>query len=155
MNNLKTLLTLCLASGGLLVCSSTAGAEDFPHRKNLDKSSRQQALGDAELHLLERQDGPGKAKVAKAILEKLDISDAAITTENVEKIDETAERVRAEGDGWTLQVYGDGTNVKYWNHQYLARIIHDPARQARILDTQYLDGSTCLDLSRAGEKQVA
>jgi len=119
MKNFKTLITLCLASIGLLASTSTAIAEDFPHRKNLDSISRQQALGDSEINLLESQQGPGKAQVSQAILEKLGTSNVAITTKNIEKIDENAKRIRTDGDGWTLHVYADGTNVKYWNHKYL------------------------------------
>lgn len=119
MKSFKFLLLVCLASSCTLANLSSAHAEDFAYRQALDSTSRSEGIGESQVALLQRADGPGKSTVAEALVEKFKESDGTITTEDIEEITEDSKRILARGNGWTLQVFGDGTQVKYWNHQYI------------------------------------
>lgn len=101
--------------------SGLAWAADFPQRMESAKRSAAQGLGRAELPLLKRRPGPGMSAVAGALAKKFSQSAGPITTRRGSKTQTHRNRVRIAGDGWALQVYGDGTKARYRNSAYLDR----------------------------------
>jgi len=101
--------------------SGLAWAADFPQRVESAKRSAAQGLGKAEIPLLKRRPGPGMSAVAGVLARKFSQSAAPITTRGRSKTQTHRNRVRIAGDGWALQVYGDGTKARYRNSAYLDR----------------------------------
>lgn len=101
--------------------SGLAWAADFPQRMESAKRSAAQGLGRAEIPLMKRKPGPGMSAVAGVLAKKFSQSAAPITTRGGSRTQTHRNRVRIAGEGWALQVYGDGTKARYRNSAYLDR----------------------------------
>lgn len=109
---------------GALLCSASALAlsADFPERIASEQRSAEVGLGRGSLSLLNRQAGPGAEIMADQLLERLRGRTGAVYTSDRFKREVTEKRTSLISDeGWFLQVYGDGTKVRYRNYGYLER----------------------------------
>ena len=117
-SNFRVCAALAFVTALLLV--GTASAASFPYRDDLNRTSRVAGIGPTEVPLLQRQPGRGARVVADEILRRYRDSRSAITTSGEYTQDVSPKRVRYIGaSGWYLQVYGDGTAVRYRNYPYL------------------------------------
>ncbi len=135
INTCTRILAGLLASVPLL---TTLSATSLPYREILNKNSRANGLGRAKLPLLERQPGRGAKVVGAELLARYRDSRAGITTAGAYTSDANGKRVRYTGaDGWYLQVYGDGSAVRYRNYPYLDSASNFPLpRTERLPDNR-------------------
>ncbi len=102
-----------------LVYSVYAFAADFPHRINSEKLSTEEGLGRDQIPLLMRIPGPGKKVIVEKLMKRFKDSKTPITTHGTVKRQEKGDRLAVIGEGWTLEVNGEGTNVRYRNYKFL------------------------------------
>ncbi len=112
-------LTIAIFSIIALVFSFSAFAADFAHRLNSEKRSEKEGLGRDHVPLLKRIPGPGRKAMAEKLIRRFRDSKTTITTQGTGKKQEKGNRLSVIGEGWFLDVNGDGTNVRYRNYKYL------------------------------------
>ncbi len=98
---------------------SVVYAEDFDFRKKSEKRSVEEGLGQAQIPLLQRMPGIARKSMATMLLKRFQNTRDAITTSGAAKKQKKGNRLSYVGDGWYLDVNGDGTNVRYRNFKYL------------------------------------
>jgi hypothetical protein len=108
-----TLAAALLAAGG-------ASAADYPHRKALGERSASVGLGVPRVEVLERAAGPGAAATLDSLRARFSASQRAVNTRGDAEREEETHSHSLKGDGWLLQVYADGTRVRYRNYAALA-----------------------------------
>jgi hypothetical protein len=108
-----------IAALGLSIVPLGANAADFPQRVAIGERSAKSGLGLAEVPLLKRNMGPGLDVMAEQLLADLSKSEDPVNTRGEFKAEKEENRLAFLGTGWTLQVYGDGTRVRYRNYEYL------------------------------------
>jgi MYXO-CTERM domain-containing protein len=114
-----------LLSAGMLVTTPSL-AEDSAHRQELDRKSRAGGLSTSEVDLLSRAKGDGARPTAERLIQRFSKASGGVVTAGKAETSERADHVRVESAaGWTLSVYGDGTQVKYRN-----RAFHEAHRAA-------------------------
>ena len=111
------LIFVCLIIG--LVFSSSSFAADFPHRIDSEKRSEKEGLGRDTVSLIKRMPGPGRETVAEKIMARSKDSKTPITTQGTAKKQTKGKRLSVIGEGWFLDVNGDGTSVRYRNYKFL------------------------------------
>ena len=104
--------------------TNLATAADFDARIASEKRSASVGLGRDSVDLLQRVDGPGANAVAANLLSRFNVDTvskaSAVYTNGLFKKTVTANQTTFVGDeGWSLQVYGDGSSVRYRNFRYL------------------------------------
>lgn len=115
---IPTVLAALLCSASTLALSA-----DYPQRTASEQRSAEVGLGRSSLSLLNRKGGPGAEKMADQLLERLRGRDGAIHTSDRFKREVTEKRTSLVSDeGWFLQVYGDGSSVRYRNYGHLERV---------------------------------
>lgn len=102
-----------------LVLSFPILASDFPYRIDSQKRSEKEGLGHEQVPLFKRIPCPGKEAVAKKLIEHFKDSIIPIATKGASKEQVKGELLSITGDGWFLDVYGDGSNVSYRNYKYI------------------------------------
>jgi len=101
------------------VFASSAYAEDYAFRLNSEKRSAKEGLGRDQVPLLERTPGMGRKSMAKILIKRFKDARGAVATLGTAKKQKKGNRLSYVGDGWFLDVNGDGTNVRYRNYKYL------------------------------------
>ncbi len=95
---------------------------DFPERIASERRSAEVGLGVDRLPLLKRRAGPGAEKTAALLMERLHGRQSSLYTSDRHKREVTKDKVSLVSDqGWYLNVYADGTSVRYRNYGYLER----------------------------------
>ncbi|GGO83327.1 hypothetical protein GCM10011348_26830 [Marinobacterium nitratireducens] len=108
----RSLLSALLCSASTLALSA-----DFAERVASEQRSAEAGLGRDGLHLLSRKAGPGAEKMAAVLLERLRALPGGVHTSDRFKREVTDKHTSlVSDDGWVLQVYGDGTRVRYRNY---------------------------------------
>lgn len=116
---MKSPLTIALLPLALSAFGMLAVAADFPERKASELRSAKEGLGRAEVKLLRREPGPGKDAVVAKLLQHFQSSTNPVKTSGkYEKVTDDG-RVLVRGEGWALEVRGDGTRVRYRNYGHL------------------------------------
>lgn len=117
---LLTLFVVCVAT--LTASAQLASAEYLPERQRLDKSSRSDALQEADVPVLDRLNGPGAYTVRNDMLRHFQTSKTPVTTAGEYTEETTDYDSTAIGkDGWLLRATADGTYVEYYNFAYLEK----------------------------------
>lgn len=98
---------------------ASAFAADFSHRIDSEKRSEKEGLGLNEVPLLKRMQGTGGEATAEKLIGHFKNSKTAITTQGTSKRELKSKRITITGEGWFLDVNGDGTNVRYRNYKYI------------------------------------
>jgi len=101
------------------VSSSSAYAEDYAFRLDSEKRSAKEGLGRSQVPLLVRAPGIGRKSMAKILIERFKDARRPIATSGTVEKQRKGNRLSYIGDGWFLDVNGDGTNVRYRNYKYL------------------------------------
>ncbi len=115
----KTVAPL-LAAVGCSLISGTLLAADYPERIASEERSRRVGVGLTELPLLSRAQGPGAEMVAQELVKRFHSLPSAVHTSDRYRKEVTPKQVAFISDeGWNLEVYGDGTSVRYRNYRYL------------------------------------
>lgn len=136
-------LSLSLLGGMLLCAGGSAHAADFAFRSSLDASSKRSGLGRASVEVLTPRAGRGATAVADELFRKFRGSTSALSTAGTYSVVNRAQRVRYVGDGWYLDVMGDGTAARYRN---IKRI--DEASDAGFGKSAKMDHATLERLGR-------
>lgn len=104
----------------LLSLPSPLPAADFSERQELARRSAATGLGREEIPLLKRMPGPGMRNAAR-VLESMFQQGGlgGITTQGKQQEQEQVNHISMIGDDWFLNIYGDGTAVRYRNYGYL------------------------------------
>jgi hypothetical protein len=107
-----------------------ASASPYPYRESLDRNSRASGLGRSEVPLLQRQPGRGARVVGEELFSRYRLSAGAINTGGDYTVEVSETQVRYNGArGWYLQVFKDGSGVRYRNSSYLDQVGSRPASQ--------------------------
>lgn len=122
-------------------------AADYPQRVAIGKRSAEVGVGLAEVPLLKRQLGPGMEIVAERLISELSKSEDPINTRGDFKVEKGEGKLAFIGDGWKLQVYGDGTTIRYRNYGFLDGAGYKPLPVAQRPSQDQLE--------RAGRKFIA
>ncbi|NEV64948.1 hypothetical protein [Thiorhodococcus minor] len=111
-----------LLSALLLGAGPVALAANFPERIASEERSAKVGLGVEKLALLKRLPGPGAEKVSAELLDRLHGRLPGVFTSDRFQREVTEERTSLVSDeGWYMNVYGDGTSVRYRNYPYLEK----------------------------------
>jgi hypothetical protein len=111
-----------------LLMSTSAFAADFPNRIESQRRSEAVGLEKKELPLLERVPSPGAAAVTEKLLSKLKGSDSTITTRGKFETKKLNHGMSVASQEWTLDVFDDGSHVRYRNNAYLAKQQANPVK---------------------------
>jgi hypothetical protein len=137
---MKRTIYFTLITGLLAAASSQLSATILPYRQALNRNSRAAGIGRTELLLLQRQPGRGAKLVAGELLSHYRESNFAITTSGQYTMNETAKRIRYVGaSGWYLQVYGDGSAIRYRNYPYLDSAANVPLPLSQRIPDEKLE----------------
>lgn len=124
-------VTPAILSMILLGAAPLALAANFPERIASEERSAKVGLGVDKLALLKRVPGPGAEKTASALLDRLHGRSPGVYTSDRFQREVTEKRTTIVSDeGWYMNVYGDGTSVRYRNYGYLEQT----AKLARPVD---------------------
>ncbi|HKO89074.1 MAG TPA: hypothetical protein VJU83_11245 [Burkholderiales bacterium] len=119
-NTTRSILSAALlATFALSITPVPGNAADFPQRVEIGKRSAASGVGLAEVPLLKRHLGPGMEIVAEQLLSDLSKAEDPVHTHGDFKLERADKKMALIGEGWKLQIYGDGTTVKYRNYDYL------------------------------------
>ncbi len=121
-NTAKTIAPSLLA---MLLCGVTSPtlAADFAARIASQERSAAAGLGVDTLYLLKRQAGPGAEKTVADLQARFLGRLPGVYTSDRFQREVTPERTSlVSDDGWYLNVYGDGTSVRYRNDGYLEKV---------------------------------
>jgi hypothetical protein len=91
---------------------------DLPYRKSVADRSKAEALGSRMIQPLERVAGPGRDAVMARVLERFApaLDSVAVTPVRVE-----ASFSIATGNGWFVEVRGNGEWIRFRNHGYITQ----------------------------------
>lgn len=107
------------ALAALTLGTAAAHAADFPQRTELLQRSASAGLGREQVTLLERRPGPGAATRLDELAARFSQSPHAVNTRGgVERLVKPRSAA-LRGEGWLLQVYADGSRVRYRNYAAL------------------------------------
>jgi hypothetical protein len=115
----KGLAAPLFAAIGLSITYLSATAADYPQRLTIADRSVKYGVGVSEVPLLRRAPGPGMGVTADLLLKEFAGSFDPITTSGDSKAASSERKIDITGNGWSLNVYADGTRVKYRNYAYL------------------------------------
>lgn len=110
-------LSLLLTTTALLF-SSPARSETGPYRVKVGEASAADGLGARSFTLHQRRPGPGRESRLDQLMERFAAPRGAIDTRSYEGVDAGDDHILVKGDGWLLDVRGDGDWVRYWNLDY-------------------------------------
>jgi hypothetical protein len=157
MNFRTSILTgfAAFLSAGVLIASPVL-AEDSQHRQELDRQSRAEGLSTTAVELLIRARGKGAAPTAERLIKRFSTPLSGLSTAGEAATDELSDHLRVEGAaGWTLFVYGDGTQVKYRNRAfYEAHRAAIPASEKPSMATLEERGRAFIEKHLASEIQL-
>lgn len=120
LNDMKNMFlagALCIIIS--IVCSVYAFAADYPHRLNSEKLSKEVGMSREQVPLLMPISGPGKNVVVEKLMIRFKDSKTPVTTHGTVEKREKRDRLSVIGEGWTLDVNKDGTDVSYRNYKFL------------------------------------
>ncbi|BBA32549.1 hypothetical protein sS8_0584 [Methylocaldum marinum] len=116
----KTVAPL-LAAAGLSLISGASYAADYPERIASEERSRRVGVGLDEVSLLSRVQGPGAEKIASELLSRFHSLPSAVHTSDRYRKEANEKQISLVSDeGWHLQVFADGSSVRYRNYRYLS-----------------------------------
>ncbi|CAI8782378.1 conserved protein of unknown function [Methylocaldum szegediense] len=109
-----------IAAMGISLISGASYAADYPERIASEERSRRVGVGLDEVPLLSRAQGPGAEKVASQLLSRFHSLPGAVHTSDRYQKEVTKNQIALVSDeGWHLQVFADGSSVRYRNYRYL------------------------------------
>src|SRR5687768_14891263 len=108
-----------LAIFALPITSAPSFAADYPQRIAIGERSAKSGVGLAEVPLLKRHLAPGMEIVAEQLLSEFSKAEDPVNTRGDFKVERADDKMALIGTGWKLQVYGDGSTVRYRNYDYL------------------------------------
>jgi len=108
-----------LAALSLGVIQGAANAADFPQRVAIGATSAKYGMNAAAVPLLRREPGPGMGIMSSQLLKEFSSSTDPITTAGDYKTTRGVDKIGFIGNGWSMQVFADGTRIKYRNYDYL------------------------------------
>ena len=111
--------TLYAAVLALTTSVGVVHAADYAHRTMLVSKSAASGLGVADVELIERLPGSGADKVLDTLRARFASSQGAVNTRGAPEREQEHHSHALKGDGWLLQVYADGTRVRYRNYAAL------------------------------------
>lgn len=104
----------------LIALSSVGWGADFPERIAAEARSLAVGFDTDEAPLLHRLLGPGREAVADRLLQRFAASNDIVNTRGRFTRAVGKDRIEVIGqDGWFLQVYNDGSKIRYRNYRYL------------------------------------
>ncbi|HVK54834.1 MAG TPA: hypothetical protein VM532_07365 [Burkholderiales bacterium] len=124
---------------GLSIISSPSVAADFPQRLAIAERSLKSGVGLSEVPLLRRDPGPGMGVMTEQLVANFGQSGDPITTRGALKTERTETKTSVFGEGWSLQVYADGTRVRYRNYEYLDGANNKPVPLASRMSQEQLE----------------
>lgn len=130
-----SLLTIIAASAVQL----SAVAADFPQRQEIAAISAKYGVNASAVPLLKREVGPGISVMSDRLLKGFSTATDPVTTAGSFKTQRGIDKIAFIGTGWTLQVYADGTKVRYRNYDYLDGVDNKPLPLASRLTQSQLE----------------
>jgi hypothetical protein len=119
-----TTILLCISS--LILGAHVASAETSPFRLQVASSSANDGLGEGKFELYERKAGVGRDARVQDLLSRFESPVDAVATGAFDSIQTGDNHVLVSGDGWLLDVRGDGDWVRYWNTEYATSPANTP-----------------------------
>lgn len=101
------------------VTAAKAGHIDLPYRMGVAVQSKANGLAQNSLQILERAAAPGRAAVMAQLLSRFAPTGTNAIAANSPIIRTDADFAMATGDGWFLEVRGEGDWIRYRNHGYI------------------------------------
>ncbi len=117
--NKKTFLAGVTSVIIIIVCYVSVFAADYPHRLSSEKLSNEVGMVREQIPLLVPVQGPGISVIIEKLMTRFKDSKTPITTYGTVEKREKRDRISVVGEGWTLDVNKDGTNVSYRNYKFL------------------------------------
>jgi hypothetical protein len=103
----------------LVTYAGIAHAADYPYRTTLTSKSATSGLGATDVELIKRLPGAGADQVLDMLRARFASSQGAVNTRGASEREQERHSHALKGDGWLLQVYADGTYVRYRNYAVL------------------------------------
>lgn len=107
--------------------TASSSAADFPERVTFETASRASGLAGIAVPNVVRGFGGGRDSTAWALMTALNDQASPVSTTNPSKIEHKKDYVFITGEGWYLQVFADGTKVRFRNDEHL-RSSQNPVR---------------------------
>ena len=140
MKTFKNKIATPLLTGlALSIACMAANAADFSQRTALAERSLKSGLGVDSAPLLTRAPGPGQRVATELFVKEFSLSDDGITTKGLVKTEVGKDKTTVIGDKWAMQIYGDGTKVKYRNYEFLDSADNKPVGVASRLSQDALE----------------
>ena len=112
------LARLFLGGAAVFLVAGAATAETAPFRLQVALSSSAGGLGEGSFRLYERQSGRGRDARVQAVLTRFESPVGAVKTAAIDSVQTGDDHVLVNGDGWLLDVRGEGDWIRYWNLKY-------------------------------------
>lgn len=123
----------------VLATAWTAAAKPTAHREELDMRSRTRGMDRKTVPLLVRTVGPGSESRTADVVSLFKDSGGSVHTRDLKKYETKHDYVWAEGEGWFVQVRGNGDWIRYRRTDYLHsyknphRALKDAPNEARMV----------------------
>jgi len=138
-NSKNRLAIPLLAALSLAAVETAATAADFPQRVAIGATSAKYGVNATAVPLLRREPGPGIGIMSSQLLKEFSASTDPVTTAGDYKTSRGVDKINFIGNGWSLQVFADGTRIKYRNYDYLDGANNKPLPVASRLTQSQLE----------------